>query len=181
MFYSKSTGGFYDSSIHGDSIPSDAVEITEKYYKTLLAAQSSGKRISVNENGHPIAIAPPANVRSYSSLQAEIAAKRWEVETGGITVAGVPIKTDRESQSQLTGVYAMLKGGLISDTQWKAMDGSFAPLTLAEFEPVAQAVAAHVRACFAAEKAHSEAISAMMTQDELDAYSIEEGWPEWSE
>ena len=52
---------------------------------------------------------------------------------------------------------------------------------MTDLEPVALAVGAHVRACFAAEQAHSEAISAMMTQDELDAYSIEEGWPEWSE
>ena len=27
MFYSKSTGGFYDTAIHGDNIPADAVEI----------------------------------------------------------------------------------------------------------------------------------------------------------
>lgn len=177
MFYSKSTGGFYDSSIHGDSIPSDTVEITEKYYKTLLAAQSSGKRISVNENGHPIAIAPPANVRSYSSLQAEIAAKRWEVETGGITVAGVPIKTDRESQSQLISASTSLKSGLIADTPWKAADGSFTLVTQDDLEPVVKAVAVHVRSCFDAERSHIDAINVLQTQADLDAYDIHTGWP----
>ncbi|MFM4933408.1 DUF4376 domain-containing protein [Aeromonas veronii] len=177
MFYSKSTGGFYDASINGASIPSDAVEITDKHYKTLLAEQSSGKVISVNESGHPIAIAPPAKVRSHSSLQAEIAAQRWAVETGGITVSGVRIKTDRESQSQLTGVYAMLKGGLVSDTQWKTADGSFTLVTLVEIEPIAQAVAEHVRACFNEERSHTAAIAMLQTQAELDAYDIHTGWP----
>ena len=32
MFYSKSTGGFYDAEIHGNNIPSDAVEITKEKY-----------------------------------------------------------------------------------------------------------------------------------------------------
>jgi hypothetical protein len=177
MFYSKSTGGFYDPYINGASIPSDAVEITEQYHKTLLDEQSSGKMISVNESGNPIAITPPAKVRSHSSLLAEIAAKRWEVETGGITVSGVQIKTDRESQSQLTNVYAMLKGGLVSDTQWKTADGSFTLVTLVEIEPIAQAVAEHVRACFNEEQSHNDAISMLQTQAELDAYDINTGWP----
>ena len=181
MYYSKSTGGFYDAAIHGDNIPADAVEITAEQHAALMQAQAAGKQIVADENGYPIAIDPPLPMRTRASLLAEVVAKRWQVETGGILIGGTPIATDRESQAQVSSAYASLKDGLITDTPWKAMEGSFAPLTLAEFEPVAQAVAAHVRACFAAEQAHSEAISAMMTQDELDAYSIEEGWPEWSE
>jgi len=176
-YYSKSTGGFYTKEIHGNNIPTDAVEITDLCYKTLPAELSSGKVISVNESGHPIAIAHPENVRSYSSLQAEIAAKRWEVETGGITVSGVQIKTDRESQSQLTSVYAMLKGGLVSDTQWKTADGLFTRVTLVEIEPIAQAVAEHVRACFYEERSHNDAIAMLQTQADLDAYDINAGWP----
>lgn len=177
MYYSKSTGGFYTKEIHGKNIPTDAVEITDLYYKTLLAEQSSGKMISINESGHPIAITHPAKVRSYSSLQAEIAAKRWEVETGGITVSGVQIKTDRESQSQLTSVYAMLKSGLVSDTHWKTADGIFTLVTLVEIEPITQAVAEHVRVCFNEERSHNDAIAMLQTQAELDAYDIHTGWP----
>ncbi|MDH1506298.1 DUF4376 domain-containing protein [Aeromonas caviae] len=177
MYYSKSTGHFYNATIHGNNIPADAVEITDDDYATLLAAQSAGQQIMANDNGYPIAIDPPQPVRSKAVLLAEVATKRWAVETGGIIVAGHPIATDRESQAQLTSAYTLLKGGLIADTPWKAADGSFTLVTLAEIEPVAQAVAAHVRACFAAEQAHAEAIDALHTQDELDAYDINTGWP----
>lgn len=178
MFYSKLTGGFYDAEMHIDATPVDAVEITEERHAELMQAQSEGLQIIADENGHPIAIDPPQPVRTKESLLAEVAAKRWQVETGGVVVAGRHIATDRESQAQLTSVYTSLKGELIANTPWKSSDGSFTLVTLAEIEPVVNAVAEHVRACFAAEHAHSEAISAMMTQDELDAYSIEEGWPE---
>ncbi len=54
MFYSKTTGGFYDRAIHGDSIPADAVEITSESHNALMAGQSSGKRIVADENGFPV-------------------------------------------------------------------------------------------------------------------------------
>ena len=59
MFYSKSTGGFYTREIHGDNIPTDAVEITEAEYVALLEGQSQGKRIVADENGRPILQDPP--------------------------------------------------------------------------------------------------------------------------
>lgn len=59
MFYSKQTGGFYSSAIHGDNIPDDAVEITSEQHSALLEGQSQGKIISADEDGHPILIDPP--------------------------------------------------------------------------------------------------------------------------
>lgn len=59
MLYSKSTGGFYDTAIHGDNIPADAVEITREHYEALLAGQSQGKRIVADENGYPVLQDPP--------------------------------------------------------------------------------------------------------------------------
>lgn len=176
MFYSKSAGGFYKPAIHGNNIPADAVEITAEQHAALLQSQSEGKQIVVDENGRPIAIDPPKLVRTHASLLAEVAAKRWQVETGGILIGGTPIATDRESQAQLTSAYTSLKGGLIANTTWKAADGNFTLVTLAEIEPVAQAVATHVRACFAAEQVHAEAISALHTQAERDAYDIHTSW-----
>lgn len=177
MYYSAITGGFYDTTIHGDTIPDDAIEISVEDHAALLAAQSSGKQITADDNGYPIAIAPPQPVRTTASLLADVASKRWQVETGGVVVAGHIIATDRESQAQLNSAYTSLRNGLISDTPWKAADGSFTLVTLAEIEPVAQAVATHVRACFAAEQAHNEAINALESQAERDAYDIHTGWP----
>lgn len=112
-----------------------------------------------------------------SSLLAEIAAKRWQVEIGGISVAGIPIATEREDQAMLNSVYVALKGELIPSTPWKAADGSFTLVTLPMLEPIVQAVAAHVQACFAAEQEHCEAIAHLATQAELEAYDINAGWP----
>lgn len=177
MFYSKSTGGFYNTGIHGNNIPVDAVEISTEQHAALMQAQGNGKQLTADKNGYPIAIDPPQPVRTKVALLGKVAAQRWQVETGGILIGGTPIATDRESQAQLTSACTSLKGGLIADTPWKAADGSFTMVTLAEIEPVAQAVAAHVRACFAAEQAHAEAIDALQTQAELDAYDINTGWP----
>lgn len=59
MYYSKSTGGFYDAAIHGDNIPGDAVLITAAQHAALLDAQSVGKRIEAAADGYPVAIDPP--------------------------------------------------------------------------------------------------------------------------
>ena len=59
MFYSKSTNGFYSREIHGDAIPSDAVEITADEHSALLEGQSQGKRIVADENGYPVLQDPP--------------------------------------------------------------------------------------------------------------------------
>lgn len=54
MFYSKTTGGFYSTEIHGDNIPDDAVEITSEMHATLFEAQSKGKIIAADANGYPV-------------------------------------------------------------------------------------------------------------------------------
>ena len=59
MFYSKTTGGFYDTTIHGNAIPADAVEITIAEHAALLVAQSAGKRIQPDASGYPVAVDPP--------------------------------------------------------------------------------------------------------------------------
>lgn len=59
MFYSKSTGGFYSTEIHGDNIPSDAVEITNEQHQALIDGQSQGKMIQADANGRPALVDPP--------------------------------------------------------------------------------------------------------------------------
>ena len=59
MFYSKSTGSFYSREIHGDNIPSDAVEITADEHAALLEGQSQGRLIQADANGRPVLVDPP--------------------------------------------------------------------------------------------------------------------------
>lgn len=157
-------------------MPINAIELLDGDYHKLQSGLAKGKQI-INVDGYPMLSEPLTPLRTHASLLSDVAAKRWQVETNGITVTGTQIKTDRESQAQLISAYTSLKGGLIADTQWKAADGSFTLVTLAEIEPVAKAVVAHVRACFAAERSHNDAITLLQTQAELDAYDIHTGWP----
>lgn len=60
MFYSKTTGGFYDPEIHRGGIPSDAVELTADEHGALIAGQSAGKRIIPDASGRPVLADPPA-------------------------------------------------------------------------------------------------------------------------
>jgi hypothetical protein len=55
MLYSKSTNGFYDSSIN-PVIPSDAVQVSDEQIKALFEAQQQGKVIQADANGYPEAV-----------------------------------------------------------------------------------------------------------------------------
>lgn len=76
MFYSKSTGGFYDVAIHGENIPSDAVEVTAESHAALLAGQSAGKLISAGNDGVPMLIDPPAPTADQVVTQYESALQK---------------------------------------------------------------------------------------------------------
>ena len=52
-YYSKSTGGFYDSTIH-TACPEDAVWITDEQHAELLAGQSNGQVIMPGKDGKPV-------------------------------------------------------------------------------------------------------------------------------
>jgi hypothetical protein len=58
-YYAKSTRGFYSIEIHGDNIPSDAVEITTEEHAALLAGQSAGQIIVADADGKPVLQDPP--------------------------------------------------------------------------------------------------------------------------
>lgn len=71
MLYSKSTGGFYDPEIHGESVPSDCVEISKEAHAELLAAQSAGKVIVADKKGLPKAVAPAPVAVTWDAIRAK--------------------------------------------------------------------------------------------------------------
>ena len=114
--------------------------------------------------------------RFKSIYTKDIARIRWEKEVGGLPLPnGMVVKTDRESQAQLSSAYTSLKGGLIPDTMWKGENG-WVLVTLEDIEPLAQAVAQFVRACFMAEKQHQDAIDTLTLADAIN-YNVNLGWP----
>jgi hypothetical protein len=72
MFYSKSTRGFYDSAIHGNNIPADAVEITREEHAALLEGQAQGKVIVADSKGKPVlADLTPTKEQLASAVRSE--------------------------------------------------------------------------------------------------------------
>lgn len=123
--------------------------------------------------------ADPANEpmtleRAQAMKLAELADWRYSMETGGINVAGTKIKTDRESQATLTGAFISLSQGLATTIDWKADGGQWVTLTLAEITPIAQAVVAHVQACFTAEKALVAEIRSMTSIEAVQSFTFPE-------
>lgn len=111
---------------------------------------------------------------AIANLKAYAARKRFEIETGGLLVGGIDVATDRESQALINGAYAAMQldpGRLI---KWKGING-FVEVDAAAMTAIAEAVASHVQACFAAEAEIVAAISAgtISSKAEIDAA----GWP----
>lgn len=101
--------------------------------------------------------------------KAEIAAARYAAETGGCTVDGVTIATDRGSQSLLAAAVVTARLDPEFKTRWKCADGHFVTLDAMQLRAIGDAVTAHVEACFAREAELVELIDAAATPDELDA------------
>lgn len=103
---------------------------------------------------------------------AQIASVRYQHETAGITVDGVNIDTNRESQALIT---AAALSAVMDPTYvciWKALSGPVT-LTAAQIINIASAVRAHVQACFDRECQLLTALAeGTYTVDLLD-----HGWP----
>ena len=117
---------------------------------------------------------PPDQVRA-SLLQA-VSAKRWAVETGGLTLpGGATVGTTIDDQNRITSVIANAQLAGVSSVDFKAQSG-WVTLSLEHMRGIAAAIALHVQACFSAERAHHEAINAA-SDAELYGYDINAGWP----
>ncbi|WFP74492.1 DUF4376 domain-containing protein [Mesorhizobium sp. WSM4906] len=107
---------------------------------------------------------------SLSELTAYAAEKRWEKETGGVTIAGVQVSTSRDSQAMITGAYSYSEANPDETIKFKAASG-WIEMDHNTVVAVANAVGAHVQACFSIEQAVSEAIAAgtITTREQIDA------------
>jgi hypothetical protein len=67
IFFSAQTGGFYDSLIHGENIPTGAVKITADQHRDLLEGQRLGRQIVAGPRGRPVLeeVAPPTVAQAF--------------------------------------------------------------------------------------------------------------------
>ena len=99
---------------------------------------------------------------------AEIAQARFNAEIAGVTINGVSIKTDRESQGLITGAALKAMQDNTYVCRWKGIDG-FVELTAPQIIAIADAVRQHVQSCFDHEAELLPLIASAETEAELDA------------
>jgi|GEM_PF-1259043 len=118
---------------------------------------------------------------------AAIKEKSWLVETGGITLQGMAIPTDRESQAMVTGAVV---GTLLNPSQvtrWQTAgvnpDGTpvFIGLDGDTIKYIGMAVRQHVQACFDLRDVKCAAVAKLETVDAVNEWletELNADWPE---
>lgn len=116
-------------------------------------------------------VQPAPGAYTKAQLKAYTASARYDREIRGITVGGVAVLTDRQSQSMVSNAFSYLSKAPAGTTaDYKGASG-WVSLTAAQLEPIALAVGTHVQACFSAERLVGEEIDsgAVKTPAAIDA------------
>ena len=121
-------------------------------------------------------VAPRSLDQMKFDLLTAATAQRWAHETGGVELAGVRVGTTLDDQNRISGVLSAIALGGVEAVDFKAASG-WVRLTAAQMQGIAQAISAHVQACFSAERAHHEAIDQLTSAAEVAAYDLTQGWP----
>lgn len=107
-----------------------------------------------------------------AEMAQQIADRRWQAEVAGITVNGMAVATDRDSQSLITGAALAAMRDPAYVCRWKTAAG-FVELNAEQLTAVADTVRAHVQACFDREAE----LLAELSAGTLTAGMIDTGWP----
>lgn len=120
MYYSAQTGGFYSREIHGDAIPSDAIEISDATHAALMEGQAQGKRIAPGPAGGPVLIDAPAP--SFALQRgAELDAFR-ELREGYLNrLTGIALAAQVESDADTLSAALAMRRGLLDMTEAPAV------------------------------------------------------------
>lgn len=115
---------------------------------------------------------PPPDLNAY------LADKRYQVETGGVILPGeppMPCWTDRATQATLARAVQLLDKGMLSEPLNVKVPGGFISLSRLQVEAIGEAVALHVQACFDMEATIAGQIAngTITTTSDIDAAN----WP----
>ncbi len=112
------------------------------------------------------------------ALRGQVAERRWALETGGLVLPdGLRVSTKRSDRDALTALLVTAERAGIEGVDFK-FDSGWARMNRSELDAVTRLLALHVQACFSSERAHQEAIAALETDAQFDAYDCGAGWPQ---
>jgi len=97
------------------------------------------------------------------------AAKRYNVEVGGINVGGLPVRTDRLTVARIYQANSLAVADPTFTTDWKIGDGSFITVDATLIASISDAITSHIQTSFSREKTINEEITAATTLAELQA------------
>mgnify|MGYP003108383428 CR=1 FL=1 len=151
---------------------------------SLLAYQTDGAESGeLDGDVWKITVAAKDLSLDQSKAQAlnEIAVTRFDVETGGVIVAGKYYSTDRDSQSAIARASGTVSWKCNSTVTRKIDDVDTVCVGSAEFansdmDAVGTAVTAHVAACYAREAELMTAINAADSVSALRSIDLTSGW-----
>ncbi len=152
----------------------DGTEPSAAFHSTLVGALVpaaddvvAGWRLTGGVLVPPPAPAPP----TADQLRSHAAARRWQRLEEGISVAGMPVRTDERTRTEISLARTDAADDPAWSTSWKLGTGAFVTIGAAQIEAIAAAVSAHVRDCFAREAAVAAAIAAgtVTTYSEVEA------------
>lgn len=158
---------FYNDDVYTDGvgIPKEAVEITQDQWRTFINNPTK-KKWNGNDVVDYVHIATDSELFSYASDV------KKAYETGGITINGYPVATDRPSQAMITQTVMSLtiNPNLVLD--WKNPDGSFTTLTADFIKSIAYFVSLHVSNTFTALRVATGKIEdgSLASKDDIDSY-----------
>lgn len=167
--YQWGADGVLAGSIQADpmaGIPERSTPTAPPKLKTSQVAVWNGQGWSAADK------APEQPAPSIAEQLAAIAAKRFTVETGGITVQGLAIDTSRDSQNLITGAALAADRDPAYSVKWKTAAG-FVELSATQLLALADAVRKHVQACFNREADLAKAVG----DGTYQAAMLEQGWP----
>lgn len=164
---------FYSDDV-SSNIPAGAFKITNEQWQELLSGGDRKRFI----DGVVVDAPPVAKTLAEAREEkfAALAAKRFAVETAGVTVGETTIRTDRESQATITGAWVRVQQDPEVLIDWKGADG-WVQIGKSQVEAIAAVVGAYVQSCFSAEKAHYDNLMALTSVDQVNGYNIHAGWP----
>ncbi len=108
----------------------------------------------------------------------ELANIRWEREIGGMSFGMARIATDDRSKLMIIGAREKAKENPVYSTLWKVAPGQYIELQAPMLIALADAIEAHVSACFTNEERLSKLLLAAQTHDDIDVIDLTNGWPE---
>lgn len=108
-----------------------------------------------------------------SNHRKEIESVRYEAEVLGVSIDGMTILSDRDTQMKLTSAALRTQRDLNYSLDWKCTDGNFIHLTGDEIIVVADLVGDYVQACYSRE---SE-LNTILDKGEYEEDMLYEGWP----